>query len=87
MDKKRLQIALAVSNAVRSTFPETNEFIDSALKQGCEKERMTGDEIIFFLFPNLQKKKKKRSLDKHFCFRFGTIVIISLFTDMERRGR
>ena len=41
MDKKRLQIALAVSNVVKSIFPETNEFIDSALKQGCGKERMT----------------------------------------------
>ena len=84
MDKKRLQIALAVSNAVRSTFPETNKFIGSALKQECEKERMTADEIIFLFVSKLAKKK--RSLDKHFCFRFGTIVIIFLFTDMERRG-
>ena len=40
MDKKRLKVALAVLNAVRSTFPETNEFIDSTLKEECEKERM-----------------------------------------------
>ena len=55
MDKKRLIIALAVLNAVRSTFPETNEFIDSTLKEECEKERMTADEVIFLLL-NLQKK-------------------------------
>ena len=55
MDKKRLKIALAVLNAVRSTFPETNEFIDSTLKEECEKERMTADEVIFLLL-NLQKK-------------------------------
>ena len=37
-------------NAVRSTFPETNEFIDSTLKEECEKERMTADEVIFYKF-------------------------------------
>ena len=50
MDKKRLKIALAVLNAVRSTFPETNEFIDSTLKEECEKERMTVYEVIFYKF-------------------------------------
>ena len=50
MDKKRLKIASAVLNAVRSTFPETNEFIDSTLKEECEKERMTADEVIFYKF-------------------------------------
>ena len=56
MDKKRLKVTLAVLNAVRSTFPETNEFIDSTLKEECEKERMTADEV-FFLLLNLQKIK------------------------------
>ena len=55
MDKKRLKIALAVLNAVRSTFPETNEFIDITLKEECEKEKMTAEEVIFLLL-NLQKK-------------------------------
>ena len=44
---------------------------------------MTKDEVIFFV----SKLAKKISLDKHFCFRFGTIVIIFLFIDVERRGR
>ena len=35
--KKPTKIALAVLDAVRSTFPETNEFIDSTLKEECEK--------------------------------------------------
>ena len=48
MDKKRLKIALAVLNAVRSRFTETNEFIDSTLKEECEKEKITADEVIFF---------------------------------------
>ena len=56
MDKIRLKVALAVLNAVRSTFPETNEFIDSTLKEEFEIERMTAEEVIFFTFK--QKKKK-----------------------------
>ena len=37
-------------DAVRNRFPETNEFIDSTLKEKCEKERMTADEAIFYKF-------------------------------------
>ena len=55
MDKKRLKVALAVLDAVRGRFPETQEFIDSTLKEECEKEKMTADEVIFLLL-NLQKK-------------------------------
>ena len=78
-------------DAVKSRFPEAQEFIDSTLKKECEKEKMTADEVIFLLL-NLKKKKKKIkkkkiSLDKHFSFRFGTIVIIFLFIDVERCGR
>ena len=83
MNKKRLKIALAVLDADKSKSPETQEFIDSTLKEECEREKMTADEVIFLLL-NLQKEI---SLDKHFCFRFGTIVIIFLFIDMEKRGR
>ena len=54
MEKKRLKIALAVSDAVKSRFPETQEFIDSTLKEECEREKMTADEVIFLLL-NLQK--------------------------------
>ena len=50
MDKKRLKIALAVLDAIKSRFPETQEFIDSTLKEECEKERMTADEVIFYKF-------------------------------------
>ena len=72
MDKTRVKIALAVFNVVRSAFFEINGFIDSTLKEECEKEKMTGDEVIFLLL----NFKKKISLDKHFCFRTGTKVII-----------
>ena len=54
MDKTRVKIALAVLNVVRSAFFEINGFIDSTLKEEYEKEKMTGDEVIFLLL-NLQK--------------------------------
>ena len=41
-------------DAVRNRFLETNEFIDSTLKEECEKERMTVDEVIFY---KLKSKK------------------------------
>ena len=49
MDKKRLKISLEALNAARSTFFETNKFIDSTLNKECEKERMTADKVFFFL--------------------------------------
>ena len=48
--KKQLKIVLAVLNAVRSRFPQTNKFIDSTLREECEKERMTADDVIFYMF-------------------------------------
>ena len=56
MNKKRLKIALAVLDTVK--FPETQEFIDSTLKEECEREKMTADEVIFLLL-NLHKKTHK----------------------------
>ena len=54
MDKKRLKIALAVLDAVKSRFPETQEFIDSTLKEECKRGKMTADEVVFLLL-NLQQ--------------------------------
>ena len=50
MNKKQLKIALAVLDTGKSRFPETNDFFDSALKEECEKEKITADDIIFFCF-------------------------------------
>ena len=52
MDKKRRKIALAVLDAIRGRFPETQEFIDSTSKEKCEKEKMTADEVFFFSLIN-----------------------------------
>ena len=57
MDKKQLKIALAVLDAVKNRFPETNEFIDSTLKEECEKEKIIAEEVIFFA-SKLAKKNK-----------------------------
>ena len=48
--KKRLKIGLAVLNAVKSRFPETQEFIENTLREECEREKMTADEVIFYKF-------------------------------------
>ena len=55
MDKKRLKIALAVLNAVRSTFSEIKDFPDSSLKEECERQKIIADEVTLLLL-NLQKK-------------------------------
>ena len=39
MAKKRLKIALAVLDAIESRFSETQEFIDSTLKESVKKKR------------------------------------------------
>ena len=36
--------------AVRNRFLEANEFIDSTLKEECEKEKIIADEAIFYKF-------------------------------------
>ena len=48
--KKRLKIALAVLDAVRNKFLDTQEFIDSTLEKEFEKERMSADEVIFCFY-------------------------------------
>ena len=39
-----------VLDAVKSRFPDTKEFIDDTLKEKCEKEKITADEVIFYKF-------------------------------------
>ena len=50
MDKKRIKIALAVLDAVKSRFPETQEFIENTLREECEREKMTADAVTFYKF-------------------------------------
>ena len=47
MDKKRLKVALVVLDAVKSRFPETQEFTENTLREECEREKITADEVIF----------------------------------------
>ena len=50
MDKKGLKDALVVLDAVKSKFSETNKFNDDTLKEECEKQKITADEVIFYKF-------------------------------------
>ena len=50
MDKKQLKIALAALDAIKSRFPETQEFIENTLREECAKEKITADEVIFYKF-------------------------------------
>ena len=38
MDKKRLKIALAVLDAIKGRFPQTQEFISSTLKEEWKRK-------------------------------------------------
>ena len=48
MDKKRLRVALAVLDAVKTKLPETRQFIDNTMEDECQKEKISADEVIFF---------------------------------------
>ena len=41
MDTKRLTVASVVLDAVKSRFPETEEFIENTLREECERENIT----------------------------------------------
>ena len=45
-----MKVALVVLDAIKSRFPDTKEFIDDTLKEECEKEKVTADEVIFYKF-------------------------------------
>ena len=49
MDKKRLRLALRILEAVKTKFPETKQFIDNTMEDKCQKEKISADEVIFFL--------------------------------------
>ena len=81
MDKKWLKVASVVLDAVKSRFPETQEFIENTLLKECEKEKITADEVIFYKF-----RSKELAwinifvLDLYYSDYF-------LFIDVERCGR
>ena len=81
MDKKRLKVALVVLDAVKSRFSETQEFIENTLREECEREKTTADEVRSYKF-----RSKKLAwinifvLDLYYSDYF-------LFIDVERRGR
>ena len=43
MDTKQLKVASVVLDAVKSRFPDTQEFIENTLREECERENITED--------------------------------------------
>ena len=43
-------MALVVLDAVKSGFPETQEFIENTLREEREREKITAGEVIFCKF-------------------------------------
>ena len=50
MDKKTTKNCFAVSDAVKSRFPYTKEFIENTLQEECEREKIAVEEVIFYKF-------------------------------------
>ena len=81
MDKKGLKDALVVLDAVKSKFSETNKFNDDTLKEECEKQKITADEVIFYKFRSKELAWKNIFvLDLYYSDYF-------LFIGVERCGR
>ena len=49
MDKKRLKIVLRVLGVVKGQYQDTKQFIKDSIEQECLKEKISPDEVIFFL--------------------------------------
>ena len=81
MDKKPLKVALVVLEAVKSRFPETQEFIENTLQKQCEREKVTVDEVISYKFRNKELAWRNIFvLNLYYSNYF-------LFIDVERCGR
>ena len=48
MDKQRLRVALKVLEEVKVKFSNTKQLIDDTMKEECQKEKITADEVSFF---------------------------------------
>ena len=62
--QKRLRVALKVLEEVTIKFPNTKQFIDDAIEEQCQKEKITTDEVIFY---------KSRSKEKHYLLSSVTL--------------
>ena len=64
MNKRRIKFVTKILDEVKDQFPETKEFIDEHQEQGCSKENISMEEVIFLLHAYMQKF----STEKHFLF-------------------
>ena len=61
MDKKQLRVALKILKEVTVKFPNTKQFIDNAMEEECQKERITVDEVILH-----RSRSKELAQEKYF---------------------
>ena len=47
VNKLRLRVAFKVLDAVKTQFPDTNQFVEDPIDQECLKENIFADEVIF----------------------------------------
>ena len=59
MNKRRIKFVTKILDEVKDQFPETKEFIDEHQEQGCSKENISMEEVIF-LFTCLHAKIQHR---------------------------
>ena len=63
MDKKRLRVALKVLESGKTKYLETKQFIEILINEGCQKEKISADKVIF-----LPVQKETVGSEKHFLF-------------------
>ena len=61
MDKKRLRVALKILKEVTVTFLNTKQFIDDAMEEECQKERITADKVIVYKSRSKELAQKKKN--------------------------
>ena len=69
MDKKRLRVALKILKEVTVRFLNTKLFMDDAMEEECQKERITADEVICY-----NSKSKKLAQKNIFCFPMSMLI-------------
>ena len=68
MDKKRLRVALKILKEVTVTFLNTKQFIDDAMEEECQKERITADKVIVYKSRSKELAQKKNIF--FFCIEY-----------------
>ena len=47
---KKLKVIMKVSQNVEKKFPESKDFVEQNMKEVCEREHISVEEVIYFAF-------------------------------------